>query len=60
MPNTLQPTHSRRLGPETPYTLLTRIGARVSSASALLLAADGSRVLRGGLVRGWLAGNLVL
>jgi len=39
-----------RLGPETPYTLLTRIGARVSSASALLLAADGSRVLRGGLV----------
>lgn len=39
-----------RLGPETPYTLLTRIGARVSSASALLVGAEGARVLRGGLV----------
>ncbi|KAI7845241.1 hypothetical protein COHA_001284 [Chlorella ohadii] len=44
-----QQEQGMRLGPETPYTLLTRIGARVSSASALLLAADGSRVLRGGL-----------
>ena len=39
-----------RLGNETPYTLLTRIGARVGSASALLLGADDVRVLRGGLV----------
>jgi vacuolar protein sorting-associated protein 13A/C len=44
-----QQEQGMRLGPETPYTLLTRIGARVASASALLLAADGSRVLRGGL-----------
>lgn len=50
LPSTCAPC---RLGPETPHTLLTRIRTRVASASALLLAADGSRVLQGGLVSGW-------
>ncbi|KAL4443584.1 hypothetical protein ABPG75_011321 [Micractinium tetrahymenae] len=38
-----------RLGTQTPFTLLSRISARVGSASALLVAADDTRVLRGGL-----------
>ncbi|KAL4447306.1 hypothetical protein ABPG77_007339, partial [Micractinium sp. CCAP 211/92] len=38
-----------RLGAQTPFTLLSRISARVDSASALLVAADDTRVLRGGL-----------
>lgn len=33
----------------TPYTLMTRISAKVGSASAILCAHDGCRVLKGGL-----------
>ncbi|KAL4858517.1 Vacuolar protein sorting-associated protein 13C [Chlorella vulgaris] len=38
-----------RDGSETPFTMLTRVGARVGSASALLVGADDTQVLRGGL-----------
>ena len=52
------PSHDSKLsnsapalaGTETPYTLLTKVSARVGSASAVLVGADGTRILRGGLV----------